>query len=102
MAKAAKKKRVRRIKLPDGQCCFGVWELAGLLRVQRSRIVEMIDEGELPGAVDIRNKGASRACWRIPRQSVIEALSNGSVHGHSEKNREFFYRIKNSRQEHLA
>lgn len=81
----AKFARRRKIELPEGRACFAVFELVRLLSIRRERIMDLIEEGDLRGAIDMRGKGASRACIRVPRQCVLEALADGSVHHTKEK-----------------
>jgi hypothetical protein len=35
-----------------------------------------LDEGAFPNAADISTDGASRPCWRIPRNDVIEFIKS--------------------------
>jgi hypothetical protein len=56
-----------------------VWELARLLKVRRGKLLELIDEGELKCAYDLRGKGASRAAIRIPPTAVIAFLERTTI-----------------------
>lgn len=39
-------------------------------------IYKQIDEGEFPNATDISSDTAARACYRIPREDVLDYLSH--------------------------
>ena len=56
-----------------------VWKLARLLNVRRQKLLELIDEGELAPAYDLRGKGASRATIRIPPAAVIAFLERTTI-----------------------
>ena len=60
-------------KRVDGQW-VPVWELARLLK-----LLELIDEGEISCAYDLRGKGASRGCVRIPPCAVIEFVTRTKI-----------------------
>jgi len=56
-----------------------LWELARLLKVRREKLLELIDEGEISCAYDLRGRGASRACVRIPPSAVIAFLERTTI-----------------------
>jgi len=56
-----------------------LWELSRLLKVRREKLLELIDEGEIGCAYDLRGKGASRATVRIPPHAVIEFLQRAKI-----------------------
>src|SRR5215471_8128208 len=56
-----------------------LWELARLLKVRREKLLELIDEGEISYAYDLRGKGASRATVRIPPSAVIAFLERTTI-----------------------
>jgi hypothetical protein len=56
-----------------------VWELARLLNVRREKLLELIKEGSLGVAYDLRGKGASRAAIRIPPAAVIAFLERTTI-----------------------
>ena len=56
-----------------------VWELARLLKVRREKLLELIDEGEIGCAYDLRGKGKSRATIRIPPAAVIAFLERTTI-----------------------
>jgi Helix-turn-helix domain len=58
---------------------FPVWELARLLKVRREKLLELIDEGEIAPAFDLRGKGASRPCVRVPPAAVIAFLERARI-----------------------
>lgn len=39
-------------------------------------VYHLIQEGHFPSAYDISSDGAARACYRIPRQDVLDFLAN--------------------------
>jgi len=59
--------------------CVALWELARLLKVRREKLLELIDEGEIECAYDLRGKGASRATIRIPPAAVAEFLERTTI-----------------------
>lgn len=54
---------------------FPVWWLAERWHCDTEHIVHLIDSGELPLGVDLRNKGSSKTMIRIPRKSVVHFLN---------------------------
>jgi hypothetical protein len=56
-----------------------VWKLALLLKVRREKLLELIDDGEIGCAYDLRGKGASRATIRIPPHAVIAFLERTTI-----------------------
>src|SRR5262245_15275037 len=56
-----------------------VWKLARLLNVRREKLLELIDEGEIGCAYDLRGKCASRATIRIPPVAVIAFLERTTI-----------------------
>jgi Helix-turn-helix domain len=62
-------------KRPPGQW-VPLFELSRLLKVRREKLLELIEEGELAPAFDLRGKGSSRSAIRIPRAAVLEFLEN--------------------------
>ena len=56
-----------------------LYELARMLKVRREKLLELIDEGEIGSAYDLRGKGASRAAIRIPPAAVIAFLERTTI-----------------------
>ena len=54
---------------------------AAALGLKRLQILTLIEENDLEGAVDVRSPGASRACMRVPRGSVIAYLEAHQTKG---------------------
>ena len=53
--------------------------IARAVGLHRSRILSLIESGELEGAIDIRTPGSCRSTIRVPRQAVIEFLEGRKV-----------------------
>ena len=64
--------------LPPGES-FPVHVLARVLQVHRDHVINLIDNGELKCAVDLRSPGASRSLIRVPRAAVVEFLQSRRI-----------------------
>jgi len=53
---------------------LSVSDTARTLGCSRNDVLRLIEENELAEAIDIRGKGASRACLRIPTASINSFL----------------------------
>lgn len=53
---------------------FPVYWLADRWRVTSRHVFNLIESGELPVAIDLRNKASSRTTIRVPRRSVVHFL----------------------------
>lgn len=53
--------------------------IARAVGLHRSRILSLIESGELEGAIDIRTPESCRSTIRVPRQAVIEFLESRKV-----------------------
>ena len=51
-------------------------QVAYTLGCATEHIYHQIDEGEFPNATDISSDTAARACYRIPREDVLDYLDN--------------------------
>lgn len=49
-------------------------QVAYTLQCSTTHVYELIDEGELEGAVDISPSRARRACYRIPKARVLDFI----------------------------
>ena len=54
---------------------FPVWWLAEKWHVSTQHIFNLIETGELPVPIDLRNKASSRSLLRVPRKALIEFLN---------------------------
>jgi hypothetical protein len=62
----------QRLKLIQKRCAvLTVKEAAKLFRVSNEHVIALIDDGSLSG-IDIAAKNASRSCWRVPVQSMLD------------------------------
>lgn len=57
----------------------GVPQLAKEWHCTTQHIFNLIEEGQLPGAVDLRGKAATKTMIRVPRASVVEFLNRRKV-----------------------
>lgn len=60
--------------LPDWDG-FPIWWLAKRWQVTDQHILNLVESRQIACAVDLRNKGSSRATIRIPRKAVIAFLN---------------------------
>lgn len=63
--------------LPDDLQFLSAKQAMRLLRVGRLRLGELLEEGELGIAYDLRGKGSSRPWWRISHEGVKQFLRSG-------------------------
>jgi hypothetical protein len=64
--------------LPPGDT-IAVWALAEALGVHRTHITNLLDQGEIKCAIDLRGKGSSRSTIRIPRSAILEFIEKRQV-----------------------
>lgn len=55
------------------------FEVQAWIGCKYDHLVRLIESGELPHAFDIRSKDSLHACWRIPRQDVIDLMKKRNV-----------------------
>ncbi len=61
--------------LPAGVESFSLHWLAKRWKVSVQHVFNLVESGEIPVAVDLRNLKSSKACIRVPRKSVVAFLN---------------------------
>lgn len=54
---------------------FPVWQLAKSWRCSPEHVIRLVESGELPVGLDLRNKASSKTMIRVPRKSVVKFLT---------------------------
>lgn len=65
--------------LPEKIAFFTVRQLADLLQVSHQHITNLIDDGEIPVAGDLRSGSGGKAQLRIGRSSVVDFLRRRQI-----------------------
>jgi hypothetical protein len=72
--------------LPSGYLPIG--DVARLLKVRRARVMSLIEQGTIGGALDLRGAGASRSLIRIPHDALLGIYRDKTDSAHQRKDPE--------------